>query len=844
VGLPVITADVDQRAAFLGALHDGCAGMLELRAFTRQKGAPLAGRLFCAPPDTIAITSFVDAHREHDVYFGVATRADASSGALENCCQLRALFADIDFKVTPEDVARDRLARFALAPSIVIHSGGGLHGYWLLLASLALPADGPKAKVLLRRLAHALTADLAAAEPARVLRVPGTLNQKPDYRTPRTVAVEHLDADRRYDVAEFERVLPAEPAAESAGAFTMPGQPLAEGEGRNTTLYKLIRSLVARKLNAQSIVAAVEAENARFRPPLADAELHALLQHALTQPDRAAFAGRNGQAALDQPATDEDPRPEIDIANLGLDEMAMAAWKAIEATNTPPRVFLSAGGLAWLVADATGLPTVEVMSQDHIRHRLADVVSFIRWSSAGRERPPKKKPAFPPETLAADLRAVPHPTLPRLERIVRMPVFTQDGRLLTAPGYDAASGLYLAPPAGLTLPPIPSAPSGTEIAAAREALCVDLLGDFPFVTDADLAHAVALLFTPVLRELVTGCVPLFVLSKPTPRTGAGLLTKAVSIVQGGSPIAATTISRDEEEMRKRLTSLLMSSPAMILLDNLHGRLDSAALAAILTTPTWEDRLLGRSQTVRLTVRSVFVATGNNVALSNEMAGRSVLIRLDPKIEDPSTRTGFQHADLERWATTNRARLLWAALVLGQAWVTAGRPLAAIAFGGFAEWAGVLGGVLQIAGIPGFLANRRTLFEQADEESAHVRAFLADWWTAHGDTPVLVKALIELAKGHPLPIASRSEQGTLIRLGQLIQSLEDRRYDLGGCGVAVRRAGAAKRAVLWRLVGESNESDESPSVNTRARSAAQPPEGLAAGKDSPDSHTHQQRELRI
>ena len=53
--------------------------------------------------------------------------------------------------------------------------------------------------------------------------------------------------------------------------------------------------------------------------------------------------------------------------------------------------------------------------------------------------------------------------------------------------------------------------------------------------------------------------------------------------------------------------------------------------------------------------------------------------------------------------------------------------------------------------------------QADEESAHVRAFLADWWTAHGDTPVLVKALIELAKGRPLPIASRSEQGTLIRL---------------------------------------------------------------------------------
>jgi hypothetical protein len=148
----------------------------------------------------------------------------------------------------------------------------------------------------------------------------------------------------------------------------------------------------------------------------------------------------------------------------------------------------------------------------------------------------------------------------------------------------------------------------------------------------------------------------------------------------------------------------------------------------------------------------------------------VLIRLDPKVEDPSTRTGFRHTDLETWAVAHRGRLLWSALVFGQAWIAAGRPMATAAFGGFTEWASVLGGAMEIAGISGFLLNRRTLFDQADEESAHVRAFLADWWKEHEDAPVLVKALIELAKGHPLPIASRSEQGTLIRLGQLVKSL--------------------------------------------------------------------------
>ncbi len=163
---------------------------------------------------------------------------------------------------------------------------------------------------------------------------------------------------------------------------------------------------------------------------------------------------------------------------------------------------------------------------------------------------------------------------------------------------------------------------GEEIAIAREWLGVELLGDFPFVGDADRAHAIALLLTLLLREVSRGGVPLFVVSKPTPRTGAGLLTKVLSIVHWGSPIAATTISRDEEEMRKRLTATLLSAPELVLLDNLHGRLDSAALAAILTTPTWEDRLLGRSHTVRLSVRSAFIATGNNVTMSTETSPTS------------------------------------------------------------------------------------------------------------------------------------------------------------------------------------------------------------------------------
>jgi Bifunctional DNA primase/polymerase, N-terminal len=529
-----------------------------------------------------------------------------------------------------------------------------------------------------------------------------------------------------------------------------------------------------------------------------------------------------------------EDRPVIDTANLGLDEMADVAWAAIEGANEPPRVYRYGTALAWMAEDPAGRPQIEVMGENHVRHHLAQIATFIRWTPARPGRAAERKPAFPPIPLAADLLAVPRSTLPRLQRLVRVPVFTASGGLLTEPGYDPASRLYFAPPASLALPEIAERPTADDIAAAL-ALLSELLQDFPFLTPTDHAHAIALLLTNFLRELIGGDIPLFVVSKPTPRTGAGLLVKVMGLVQDGVPPAPKTISRDEDEMRKRLTSFLLPSPSLILLDNLHGRLESPALAAILTCGgLWDDRLLGKTQVVTVPVRSTFVVTGNNPALSNEIAGRSVLIRLDPKVEDPSARTGFRHPRLEVWTLEHRGRLLWAALTLGQAWIAAGRPLADVAFGGFDEWAAVLGGVLKVAGVPTFLGNRQTLFDQADEENAEVRAFLADWWEQHGAGDVAVKELLDIAKNHALNISSRSEQGQLVSLGRLVAGIEDRPYDLGeGLRVAVRRGGRRKRAVLWRLAHESSESASLVSLfastHTGTRERAE-----SAGGDSPNS----------
>jgi hypothetical protein len=71
--------------------------------------------------------------KESNVYFGVTTRRDKGSGKKENVLEVTAFWADMDFKdYGGEKALQGKLKTFPHLPSIVIHSGGGYHVYWLL----------------------------------------------------------------------------------------------------------------------------------------------------------------------------------------------------------------------------------------------------------------------------------------------------------------------------------------------------------------------------------------------------------------------------------------------------------------------------------------------------------------------------------------------------------------------------------------------------------------------------------------------------------------------------------------------------------------------------------------
>src|SRR5262249_35501456 len=146
-----------------------------------------------------------------------------------------------------------------------------------------------------------------------------------------------------------------------------------------------------------------------------------------------------------------------------------------------------------------------------------------------------------------------------------------------------------------------------------------------------------------------------------------LLVDMLALPASGRPISTMTEGRDEDEWRKRITAKLRNTPAFVLIDNLKRRLDSAAVSSAITSPAWEDRILGQTLMQRRGVRWCWMATGNNPAVSSEISRRTIRIRVDAKRDRPWLRTGFRHPDLRGWANKNRGRLIWAALTLIRAW---------------------------------------------------------------------------------------------------------------------------------------------------------------------------------
>ncbi|HMN37312.1 MAG TPA: hypothetical protein PKD49_06325 [Hyphomicrobium sp.] len=258
-----------------------------------------------------------------------------------------------------------------------------------------------------------------------------------------------------------------------------------------------------------------------------------------------------------------------------------------------------------------------------------------------------------------------------INRVVRTPTLTRN-----EPGYDTATGHYLHfDPADF--PPAPMEPTWEDADRAIDLLEYPMR-DFTFANEASAAVAASAMICSVVRPLMRAC-PLHVFNAALPGSGKTKLSEMAGILALGSlPPMLTYRPFDEVENQKTLETVLASGVGCIVYDNVENApMMGSMLNAILTNPSHTFRVLGGHNEKTVGTAVLMIATGNAVQIQGDLASRTVICTIEPKEPDGtlSTTPSRRAFDFDPVAEVrnNRGRLVMAALTVIRAFIAAGKP---------------------------------------------------------------------------------------------------------------------------------------------------------------------------
>jgi hypothetical protein len=298
------------------------------------------------------------------------------------------------------------------------------------------------------------------------------------------------------------------------------------------------------------------------------------------------------------------------------------------------------------------------------------------------------------------------------------------------------------------------------------------------------------------------------------------LAQLASIVSSGHELPLSPEVRDDEEWRKKITSLLIADSAVIIIDNVERTLRSGQLAAALTTSEWTDRILGKSEVLHLHSRAIWIATGNNIRLGGDIGRRAYWIRLNANLPRPWLRDSRDFKrELPAWAIRHRAEMVVALLTMARAWFLndkpawSGRPL-----GSYETWSRIVGGILEFCGVKQFLSNLEELYDQTDDEFIEWNSFMSAIFETFGtDTAFSTKALMERISSESPPLYGREEHNVLKtalpeslgdmrdrgfskRLGLALKKRKDQIFEMGEGFIKLKEAlpDRHRKQTRWQL----------------------------------------------
>jgi hypothetical protein len=423
------------------------------------------------------------------------------------------------------------------------------------------------------------------------------------------------------------------------------------------------------------------------------------------------------------PHPQDDPRPEI----LIVADVHVMVEQALHLLRADPTVYQRNAVLVRLVRDSApeGVdPARKCFRIDALpKPSLAEHLSMVaRWEKITNEG---VEMTIPPNWCVAALDARGFwPGIRHMEGVVNHPMLRADGTVVSAPGYDLATGLFVEMTEAF--PSIPEYPSQAEanIACAR---LLEIVADFPFEGDKCRAAWLGALLTPLARLAFVGPAPMFLADANVRGAGKTLLMNLISHIITGKPFARAALTDDDEELNKTIVALMMASARLVLFDNLEGDLGGAVLNGVLTAETWAGRLLGFNKIVEGPLLMTWYGTANNVTAVGDITRRICDIRLESPEERPEERAQFVHEDLLAWVLEHRREYLADALTILRGYFAAGCPRQELPpWGSFGGWTNIVRGALVWAGQTDPGEARMVRSESGDPIAECMTMLLACW----------------------------------------------------------------------------------------------------------------------
>ncbi len=236
----------------------------------------------------------------------------------------------------------------------------------------------------------------------------------------------------------------------------------------------------------------------------------------------------------------------------------------------------------------------------------------------------------------------------------------------------------------------------------------EIYQDFCFQDKKDLTNAIAGLLTPFLRGLYSqfnARTPISFYTANRERAGKDYCAGITGIVYEGYALEEPPISNTEnkrsnnnEELRKKFLSVLISGRKRLHFSNNKGFINNASFEQFSTAESFSDRVLGRNEVLTFDNEIDLSLSGNvGISYTPDFANRCRFVNLFLDIEDANSRE-FSKPDLHKWVKDNRPKILGALYSLINNWVKLKKPKHKTPFASYPDWANVCGSIMFNAGL--------------------------------------------------------------------------------------------------------------------------------------------------